>query len=142
MASFFSRMAKALEKLNHQPNALVSFRVFPLREKRWELQFRYRCAVELGQLGPDAEPAVPDLIAILKDTEAPQISEHLVGIDRKAWQKSMSDWQRWLRCAAARSLGQIGPRASESVPALSEALNDTEPAVREAAAKALLKIQQ
>lgn len=76
-------------------------------------------AVEaLGKMGPEARSAVPNLVQILKAKETdPE-----------------------LRQQAARCLGQIGAAAATGgVPALSEALKDSEAVVREAAAEALGK---
>jgi len=46
-----------------------------------------------------------------------------------------------VRHAAAETLGEIGPQALTAVPALSRALNDEAPHVRQAAARALKRIQ-
>ena len=46
-----------------------------------------------------------------------------------------------VRHAAAETLGETGPQALTAVPALSRALNDEAPHVRQAAAKALKRIQ-
>jgi HEAT repeat protein len=46
-----------------------------------------------------------------------------------------------VRHAAAETLGAIGPQALTAVPALSRALNDEAPHVRQAAARALKRIQ-
>jgi HEAT repeat protein len=76
-------------------------------------------AVEaLGKMGPEARSAVPNLVPVLRAKETdPE-----------------------LRQQAARCLGQIGAAAAtEGVPALSEALKDSEAVVREAAAEALGK---
>jgi hypothetical protein len=72
---------------------------------------RYRAAVELGQLGPAAEDAVPALTAALKDPEF------------------------FVRYAAARALGQIGTRSPKALAALKAATKDEEQIVREAAAE-------
>ncbi|MCI0539843.1 MAG: HEAT repeat domain-containing protein, partial [Verrucomicrobiales bacterium] len=52
--------------------------------------------------GEAAAVAVPNLIPLLKDTDP------------------------LVRRLAAYALGQIGPKAKEAIPALKEALNDTE----------------
>jgi HEAT repeat protein len=76
-------------------------------------------AVEaLGKMGPEARSAVPNLVQVLKEKET----------------------EPELRQQAARCLGQIGAAATtEGVPALSEALKDSEVVVRETAAEALGK---
>jgi HEAT repeat protein len=73
------------------------------------------CAA-LGSAGPNAAPAVPDLIATLKDSDA------------------------LVRRLAAYALGEIGPAASQAVPALQATLNDSDPSVIPAAVNALRAI--
>lgn len=46
-------------------------------------------------------------------------------------------YQNEIREIAAQTLGEIGPAAKNAVPHLIEALNDPQPKVRDAAAKAL-----
>jgi HEAT repeat protein len=80
-----------------------------------------RISVLLGQpeyLVKNAARLLPHLIALLKDKEAP------------------------VRTLAAIGLGQIGPKAKSAVPALLEALKDTEPAVVAQAAQTLIRIDE
>ena len=70
----------------------------------------------LGELGPVAKDAVPDLASALGDAD------------------------REVRRSAARSLGDIGPGAKEGVLSLVKALKDPEWQVRQAAAYALGRI--
>ncbi|HVK07386.1 MAG TPA: HEAT repeat domain-containing protein [Gemmataceae bacterium] len=65
----------------------------------------------LGEIGPAAGEAVPDLIGVLRDAD------------------------ETVRCRAAEALGRIGAEAA--VPALTDELADPSPAVQEAAARAL-----
>jgi HEAT repeat protein len=73
-------------------------------------------AWSLGDLGPEASPAVPALIEALKDSD------------------------RFVRRAAAWTLGRIGPAAAPAVPALTEALHDQDRAARFKVAEALGRI--
>jgi HEAT repeat protein len=77
---------------------------------------RFHAARALGQIGPDAKEAVPALVKLLQDSKA--------GPGRRL---------------VAEALGGIGPAAKDAVAALKEARQ--EPALREAADKALAKIQ-
>jgi HEAT repeat protein len=65
----------------------------------------------LGKFGPEAEAAIPDLEAALRDDS--------------------------LRLAAIQTLGKIGPVAKSTLPALKEAFNDKDPKVRRAALEAM-----
>jgi hypothetical protein len=67
----------------------------------------------IGNFGPDATSALPELMTALTDT-SPEI-----------------------RSAATDSLGQIGPSAASAVSALATALSDSDPRVRVGAALAL-----
>jgi HEAT repeat protein len=77
---------------------------------------RYYAAESLGHYGPAAVPAVPDLIAALKDDN------------------------KMVRMGVAYALGEIG--LSDAVPALEEATKDPENEVRVAAVTALQWIRQ
>ena len=72
---------------------------------------RVGAAQALGQIGPAAAGAAPDLIGILQDPD------------------------ETVRCRAAEALGLVGAEAA--VPALTGELSDPSPAVQEAAARAL-----
>jgi hypothetical protein len=63
---------------------------------------RIAAAEVLGQIGPEAAPAVPALMVLLKDRTTQECN------------------------VAARSLGRIGPGAKSAVPLLIDFLNDTE----------------
>ena len=82
-------------------------------------QIRAKAIYVLGELGPDARTAVPDLLAILKD-----------------------DPESVIRTYAAQALGKMGPE-SEIVEALKTAAkNDKDPDVCWAANEALKKLSQ
>jgi HEAT repeat protein len=86
-----------------QPSVDVSAQVQAL--KGTDTDARVNALTELAKAGPDAAPAVPDLIPVLKDNDA------------------------LVRRLAAYTLGQIGPKASAALPAIREALNDSDPEV-------------
>jgi HEAT repeat protein len=79
-------------------------------------ELRRAAAKGLGELGPDAKPAVPDLTRALKDGDL------------------------FVRRFAAQALGEVGPDAKAAVPALKEALGDKKKEVGEAAAAALARL--
>jgi HEAT repeat protein len=94
----------------------TSLWVKQLRESRGPSD-RWRAAVAIGEIGPEAREAIPDLIRALQDRD------YLV---------------RW---AAAKALGRFGPEARAAVPPLQElAAKDPNPPVRREAAEALGKI--
>ncbi|MBP60684.1 MAG: hypothetical protein CMJ62_04080 [Planctomycetaceae bacterium] len=75
--------------------------------------FRSLAAYALGQLGPAAQDAVPDLIEALQDSSYK------------------------VRSSAAYALGRIGPAAQSAVPALISRIGDEQQEVRSSAAAAL-----
>ncbi len=81
-----------------------------------EPKARYWGLLLLGEVGPAAKSAVPDIVPLLSD-EGPVI-----------------------RRQAAMTLGEIGPAAKNAVPALIKSLDDKEAAARFGAAYALGKI--
>jgi len=68
-------------------------------------------------MGPEAQPALPELIAALSSMETD------------------------IRAAAAQALGKLGPAARTAEDTLRKALNDPEAPVRRAAGDALLIIR-
>ena len=93
----------------------VSSLVKTLKEDK-DPNMRYWAAESLGKFGPEAQAAVPDLIAALKDES------------------------KMVRMGAAYALGEIG--STDAVPALQEAAKDSETEVRDAAATATKQIRQ
>jgi hypothetical protein len=98
-------------KVEHSVPSLVK----TLREDK-DPNMRYWAAQALGGFGKQAEPAVPDLAAALKDED------------------------KTVRMGAAYALGEVGSKDAE--PALAEAGKDPEKEVREAAAFALKQLRQ
>ena len=74
--------------------------------------------IALGGFGPVAEPAVPDLAALLRHRDV------------------------IIRFQAAHALGRLGPTAHAAVPALYAALDDRSFGVRAAALDALRRIER
>jgi HEAT repeat protein len=87
----------------------------------------------LGEIGPAAKEAVPDLIAALKDQEEDVRSNPADPL--------LKDLGGHVRRAAARALGRIGPAAKEAVPDLIAALKDQDWSVRHNVALALEEIR-
>ena len=98
-------------RVEHSVPSLVT----TLKEDK-DPNMRYWAAESLGKFGPEAQAAVPDLIAALKDES------------------------KMVRMGAAYALGEIG--STDAVPALQEAAKDSETEVRDAAATATKQIRQ
>jgi HEAT repeat protein len=79
---------------------------------------RRQAALTLGQIGPAAAAAAPELVALLADADES------------------------VRCQAAESLGKLGDPAEATVAALAGLLQDASAAVRAAAARALGALKQ
>ena len=107
--------AEALWTIDHQPRALIPFRIPELKDKREGM--RWDAAMFLEKCGPEATNAAPALAELL-----------------------LKDENNRLRGKAAMALGQIGPQAKAAIPALKQALQDEYKNVRDAAAEALKKI--
>jgi HEAT repeat protein len=106
--------AGALPGLGVEADAIVPPLVRLLEQTDDGDSNRYRLAVALEPYGPDAWPAIPTLVRLLRHPNTV------------------------VRGPAAEMLGRLGPRAREAVPALTEALGDVY--VAEEAAQALAKI--
>lgn len=114
-----------------------------------------RTAIDaLGRIGPDAQVAVPALtkargqdVALRRSVEASlrqinvaeaaaQGAQRADGEVRESIKRLQGDDETVGR-AAAKSLGELGPKAAGAIPALALALRSNEPWRREAAAQAL-----
>ena len=124
---------------------------------------RMTVADALATFGHAAAPAIPQLIGLLSadqpaeqlldeslmNSEVAAVVEDLVesqGLDmdqlRQVWDVDRgASGINLVRAAAAKALGAIGPAASDAVPALIEARDDDNEAVRAAAADALVAIR-
>ena len=94
-------------------------------------QVREAAARSLGLLGSAAEPAIPNLVAALRDEEGRVRWEAAEALGRiggttavPALTNCLHDPDIPARQSAAFALGQIGPEAQEAVPALARALQD------------------
>lgn len=90
---------------------------------------------KLGELGADAKSTVPTLIKILEDDKTP-----IPGADAAVKQEVIArpeDANPTLRCAAAATLGDIGPDAKPAISALLKNLKDKNRYVRSVSADAL-----
>jgi HEAT repeat protein len=125
--------------------------VFLAALKDREIEIRIAAIEYINLFGPAAREAVPDLIALLKGPNERQRELALrtlvwVGKDDpdaaaaliRAFGDGTDDWSR---IQAANLLGSLGPaQARPALPALEAALRDKNPAVREAAVRALAQI--
>ncbi|MGH9361012.1 MAG: HEAT repeat domain-containing protein, partial [Thermoanaerobaculia bacterium] len=55
--------------------------------------------------------------------------------------RALEDSEAWIRVQAAHLLGEMGAAAVHTAPLLERALRDPEPAVREAAGRALTRVR-
>lgn len=108
---------------------------------------RKNAAAALGELGPDARPAVADLMKSLKDAAIKEdAAAALVKIGRGAVADLLevldgTDYD--LRLTVLDILGRMGPEAQDAVATLATiAKTHKFPSIREAARKALARIQE
>ena len=113
-----------------------------------DYRFRGVIARALGDIGPAAKPAIPNLIEALAD-ESGDLRIPAAGALWKLGEtnlalaslletlKNDSAYNRW---RAAKELGEFGLPAKLAIPALTDALCDDEMEVRDAAGEALRRI--
>lgn len=105
---------------------------------------RYLAAKALGEIGDEAEAAVPTLLSALRDNDMflrAGITGALIKIGYPAvpgLTKALFDPNRAVRRAACKALGKIG--SERAVPALIYSLNDGNAGVRKFAREALERI--
>jgi HEAT repeat protein len=102
---------------------------------------RYHAMGALGDIGPPAREALPDLLELLRNVDAGDTAEYAIAkmgpevvpalIETLAHHDALVRWR------ATQALAQIGPDAKEAVPALIQALQDENSVVRGNAANAL-----
>jgi HEAT repeat protein len=111
---------------------------------------RFRCAVALMHVGPEANAALPALTAMLKDEWGTNRQWAAVAAGKIGRQKELVPPLREglktpadgaLRRYAAQALGRLGPEAEAAAADLTEALKDDNEGVRTAAAEALKRIR-
>jgi len=104
----------------------------------------------VGKIGPEAREAIPLLVETIRQTRNHDkrilhaCNYALLAMGKEIVPSMISllkddDWE--MRRGAAWILGKVGPEAKDAVPALTEALNDSNPAVRTNAAEALKKVK-
>src|SRR5262249_48219681 len=108
---------------------------------------RKKAAESLGDLGPAAKSAVPDLVKAMKDTD-PTVSWAAIdalgqiGPDAAAAVPALIEAlkEASTRGAAVDALGQLGSKARDAVPALEKVLKGDDVSIRWATASALVRI--
>ena len=111
---------------------------------------RYAAIRAVGEIGPEAKEAIPALIQTIRETRNRNkrflvASVHaLLGMGREVVPHMITllkddDWE--IRRGAAWMLGKLGPEAEDAVPALTEALRDSNAVVRAKASEALKRIK-
>lgn len=112
---------------------------------------RTRSAEALASIGPSAQAAVRPLIKILDRASSDRADliaagRALAQIDREAaiapLIRTLSSRFAYVRSQTARTLGQLGPKATAALPALERATKDRDPSVAKAAAAAIAKIKK
>ena len=105
--------AKALWGIDPQGRTII-----PILLDAREIKSKRRGAnLALRMIGPEARPAIPMLLGILGDSDSTA------------------------RATSAACIGKLGPVARKAIPALFRAMNDRNPAVAEAATKALKQVR-
>lgn len=105
---------------------------------------RYLAAKALGEIGDEAESAVPVMLVAMRDDDMflrVGITGALIKIGYPAvpgLTKALFDRNRAVKRAAAKALGKIG--SERSVPALINSLRDRDPNMRKLAREALERI--
>ena len=119
-------------------------------------QRKASAADALGEFGPKAAAAIPDLIQMLKETDADKSSTEnrdgeaaaralvRIATDAKgsaavvtALENSLRSDARMSRAAVIRALETLGPKAATAVPEIEALKDDSDPNVRKAASQAL-----
>ena len=117
------------------------------------LVVRIAVAAALGEMGSDAEEAVPGLVAAFaREDEEPIVRvAHATALEAigpaaklavPALTDALGDESPFVRKSSAAALGGIGPDAESAVRALMEAQSDEDSSVRIAAERALERIRR
>lgn len=142
--------ARALSEYRGAASGALESLVVLMHDGSASVEARWNAARTIGKIGPDALPALPDLIAELDNPED-TIREHAaeaigdIGpaaaeLGVPALRRVLNDRYVKVRRDAVRSLGYIGPAAREAVEDIVPLLHDPEEIVRAAAREALQKI--
>jgi len=111
---------------------------------------KYAAVNAVGKMGPEAREAIPLLVETIRQTRNRDkklllaCNYALLAMGKEivpAMITLLKDDVWEMRRGAAWILGKLGPEAKDAVPALTEALNDSNPEVRTRAAAALKKIK-
>jgi HEAT repeat protein len=150
VASVRKEAAKTLAAIGADSRSAVQELIQALADSQTDV--RQYAALTLGKIGPDAAAAVPSLQKALKDKdqEVRCQAARALGNCGKAGLLALPELIRLLkdddvaevRLAVIQVLGDFGPDAKDAVDALSIASRDGRPAIREAAADALKKVQK
>ena len=111
---------------------------------------KYAAIQAIGEIGPEAREAIPILIQTIRETRNRDrralfaCNKALLAMGKETVPSMVAllkddDWE--MRRGSAWMLGKLGPEAQDAVPALAEALNDTNAAVRMSAQEALKMIK-
>jgi HEAT repeat protein len=110
---------------------------------------RERAMKVLAKIGPEAAPAVPDLVALLKEQDAKVRTEALftlAAIGPKAAAaigpatEALADTDRDVMLTAGYFLGKLGPEAKAAAPALKKLLDSKDELVKLTGVHALLEV--
>jgi HEAT repeat protein len=111
---------------------------------------RFAAIHAVGKIGPEAREAIPALVETIRQTRNHDkrilfaCNHALLAMGKEIVPDMISvlkdeDWE--MRRGAAWILGKVGPDAKDAVPALTEALGDSNDSVRIKASEALKKIR-
>jgi HEAT repeat protein len=140
------RAAEALGRLGPAGRAAVPDLLAAMQGQ--VLRFPLTAALALWRIDRAAgKQSVPMLVQVLRTPEHDQLATSLERLDHTPgiFDGTLGELQKFLeymdvRTAAADALGAIGPDAREAVPALLEARKDSRRTVRQAAVRALRRI--
>jgi len=138
---------KKKEEVSYQGKPLSAW-IEMLRDKENPSQ-RSAAVKAIIEIGPAAKDAIPDLIEVIRETRNTNkpllfaCNKALLGMGREIVPDMVAllkddNWE--MRRGAAWILGKLGPEGKNAIPALTEALNDTNADVRMKAKEALKKI--